>query len=79
MFLIWAVIGALIGVLAAQRRGFSPVVGIFGGMLLGGFAFLMFFTSDRRRKCAYCAEAIQPEATVCKHCGANLAAFSKSA
>lgn len=72
--LFWIVLGALIGVAAAQKKGFSIVVGIIGGMLLGPLAVLMFAVSgvasskDRQRKCPFCAEWIKPEATVCKHC-----------
>jgi phosphotransferase system glucose/maltose/N-acetylglucosamine-specific IIC component len=72
-FLFWALLGALIGISAAQRRGFSVVAGVIGGLLLGPFAFLMYFVSgvtrgDATRKCPYCAEWIKAEAKVCKHC-----------
>jgi hypothetical protein len=74
MFLLaWPLIGALIGVSAAQRRGFSVVGGVIGGLLLGPLAFLMYFVSgvsrgDEQVKCPHCAEWIKPEAKVCKHC-----------
>src|SRR5262245_39536668 len=46
MFMIfWALLGALIGVSAAQRRGFSVVAGILGGLFLGPLAFLMYWVS----------------------------------
>ncbi len=74
MIFAWPLIGALLGVLAAQKRGFSQVVGVLGGLLLGPLAFLMFFVSgvtrsDRHVRCPFCAEFIKAEATVCKHCG----------
>lgn len=77
--LFWAGLGALIGVAAAQRKGFSVVGGIIGGMLLGPLAILMFAVSgvssgDKSRKCPYCAEWVKPEATVCKHCHKDLPA-----
>lgn len=77
MILFWPLIGALIGVAAAQKRGFSTVVGVLGGLLLGPLAFLMFFVSgvskgDRQRKCPYCAEFVKVEAIVCKHCHKEL-------
>jgi len=84
MFLGWAVIGALIGVAAAQKRGFSTVGGVVGGLLLGPLAFLMFLVSgvsgsDRNRKCPFCAEFIKAEAVVCKHCGRALTATTTGA
>jgi len=79
MILVWPLVGALIGVLASQKRGFHLAVGILGGLLLGPLAFLMFFVSgitgkdDRMVKCPHCAEFIKAEAKVCKHCGRDVA------
>lgn len=73
MFLAWALLGALIGVAAAQKKGFSMVAGVLGGLLLGPLAFLMFFISgvggsDKNVKCPHCAEWVKAEAKICKHC-----------
>jgi hypothetical protein len=74
MVLFWMLIGAAIGVYAAQKKGFSTIGGVIGGLLLGPLAFLLFFVSgivssnEQQRKCPFCAEWIRPEATVCKHC-----------
>jgi hypothetical protein len=72
-FLFWAVVGALIGASAAQRRGFNTMAGAVSGLLLGPFAFALYFVSgvtraNESRKCPFCAEWIKSEATVCKHC-----------
>ena len=40
-----AIARPLIGVAAAQKKGFSIAAGILGGLLLGPLAFLMFFVS----------------------------------
>jgi hypothetical protein len=77
----WLLVGALVGYLASQRRGFSGVAGVLGGMLLGPLAFLMFFVSsvsrgDATRECPHCAERIKPQAKVCKHCGRDVSAPS---
>ena len=79
MLLIWTIFGALVGALAAQRKGFSMVLGILGGMLLGPLALLMLFVTgvgggDARRKCPFCAEWVKAEATICRHCHKGLTA-----
>lgn len=76
-FLFWALLGALIGIAAAQRKGFSVAGGVIGGLLLGPLAVLLFFVSgvtrgDQQRKCPHCAEWVKPEAKVCKHCHRDL-------
>jgi len=75
----WTILGALIGVLAAQVRGFNLLAGIVVGALLGPFAFLMFFASGVTREdasrvhCPHCDEKISPRATVCPHCQRDVA------
>lgn len=78
--LIWALLGALIGVAAAQRKGFSVAGGILGGLLLGPLAVLMFAVSgvskgDKKKKCPSCAEWIKLEAKVCPHCRRDVVAL----
>lgn len=76
--LFWMGLGALIGLTAAQRKGFSTVGGAIGGALLGPLAFLLFFVSglvsrgEAKKKCPHCAEWVQKEAKVCKHCGRDI-------
>ena len=81
--LFWPILGALIGVAAAQRKGFNLAGGILGGLLLGPLAVLMFFVSgvtrsDSRRKCPFCAEWIKEEAVVCPHCRRDLPNTSRA-
>ena len=71
LLLIWggtALFGALIGLRAADRKGFSPVSGFIGGALLGILAPLMFFVTSERRRCPHCREWVDPKATVCRAC-----------
>jgi hypothetical protein len=78
MFLAWALFGALIGVAAAQRKGFSMAGGIIGGLLLGPLAFLLFLVSGitgsdaNQKKCPHCAEWVKGDALICKHCKSPL-------
>ena len=77
-FLFWTLLGALLGVSASQKRGFSLAGGIIGGLLLGPLAFLLFFVSGitagdaDKRKCPFCAEWVNGEAVACKHCGRDI-------
>src|SRR5258706_10331175 len=79
MFIAWALFGALLGVAAAQKKGFSMAGGIIGGLLLGPLAFLLFFVSGvtkehTTKKCPHSAEIIKPAAPGCKHCGRDVLA-----
>lgn len=76
----WSLLGALIGVAAAQKKGFNMVGAVIGGLLLGPLAVLMFFVSGvtksdaNRKKCPFCAEFVKAEAIVCMHCKRDLPA-----
>jgi hypothetical protein len=77
MSLAWLIFGALIGLVAADRKGFNMVAGGAVGALLGPLALLMFFASGpKKRVCPFCAEKIEPAATVCKHCRRDLPAVA---
>ena len=78
MLLFWSLLGAFIGYLESQRRGFSPVGGVLGGIVLGPLAFLMFAVDgiatakEHSKPCPYCAERLKVEAVACKHCGRDI-------
>lgn len=76
-FIAWLLFGALIGVSAAQRRGFGTASGVIGGILLGPLAVLMYFVSSDRYKCPDCAEWINKGARVCPHCKTTLSTIAK--
>jgi hypothetical protein len=79
--LYWALLGLVIGVAAAQRKGWNLLAGAVGGALLGPLALLLFFVSgvtrgDQKKKCPHCAEWVQAAAKVCKHCGREAVALA---
>ena len=59
--LIWAGFGAVVGYLAAHRRGFSRVTGVVAGLALGPFVVALFYiplrisTTVHQQTCPYCA------------------------
>ena len=77
-FLLWPALGAVVGYVAAQRRGLSLVFGVLAGLMLGPLAFLLFlvpgFAMDavHPRRCPYCAGSVASDASVCHHCQAIL-------
>lgn len=84
LLLSWLLLGTLLGIAAAQKRGFSVVAGGLGGLLLGPLAFLMFWVSgvtrgDDSRRCPHCAEFVKVQATICKHCRQLLTADVQTA
>ena len=72
MFL--ALAGALVGFGASQSRGFSPVVGVIAGLVLGGLSPLLFLLGKPQgaKLCPHCAERVKAAARVCRHCGRSL-------
>ena len=77
-FLLWPALGALVGYVAAKRRGLSLVVGILAGLVLGPLAWVLFLVPGfalnavRQQRCPYCAGSLTPDARVCHHCQAIL-------
>ena len=79
-FLLWAGLGAVVGFIAAHRRGFSPVSGVVAGLMMGPLAGLLFVVPvpgsrpvQQPQKCPYCAGRVSSDTRVCHHCGAILA------
>ena len=76
--LLWSVLGAAIGHVAARRRGFSPAKGLVVGFLLGGLAFVLFLVPGtvvpdvQQRECPYCAHRVTADARICTNCSALL-------
>jgi len=73
LLLFWPALGALIGVAAAQRRGFSVVGGAIGGMLLGLLSPLLFLVSPTQKKCPSCDRWVSLAAKACPHCTREIA------
>jgi hypothetical protein len=64
IWLICGIIGAMIG----SKKG-AGGTGFCLGVLLGPIGILIaIFMKGSGRKCAYCMEFLNPQATVCAHC-----------
>jgi len=76
---IWLLCG-LLGVAAANARGWNVAVGFLAGVVLGPLSILLFFVdgvvkspepgADLTKRCGQCAEDVRPDAKVCRYCGA---------
>ncbi len=76
--LFWTGLGAVVGYVAAHRRGFSPAIGVIAGSVLGLLAVVLFVVpvgvshAEQQVKCPYCAGWVTSNARVCTHCSAIL-------
>ena len=81
-FVIFWLICGVIAAMIASSKGGSGCGGFFVGILLGPFGIIaalfmgddankrnMEISSGEKKKCPRCAELVQPDALVCKHCG----------
>ena len=68
----WMLFGALVGLSAANRKGFSPAAGVCQSGLPRILSPLMYLISAEKKKCPYCAEGIKKEASICPHCRKDL-------
>jgi len=77
---IGMLIGGLVGALIGRSRG-RLVDGLGWGIILGPIGWLIVALGPdvkiaqaamRMRKCPSCAELVQPDAKVCKHCGRDI-------
>jgi hypothetical protein len=77
VWLLWPVVGAVVGYFVSSRTGLSLAKCVASGLLLGPLnAFLLFapVEGDVRAsaRCSYCAQSVLTDARVCQHCGAIL-------
>ena len=76
--LFWAGIGAAIGYVAAERRGFPVTTGVVVGAALGLLAVGLFLVPvgvsrrSHQDTCPYCGDRVASTARVCTHCSAIL-------
>jgi uncharacterized membrane protein YeaQ/YmgE (transglycosylase-associated protein family) len=82
VFAVWLLIGVLFGLVASNvwsKKGGSSGAGFALGFFLGVIGLVIAFLatpstgpSGSLARCPFCAEGVQPEARVCKHCGRDL-------
>jgi uncharacterized membrane protein YeaQ/YmgE (transglycosylase-associated protein family) len=85
LVLFWFICGVIASAIADQR-GASAGLGFLAGLLLGPLGIILSFflesspteqavavASGQMLRCPHCAELVQPEALLCKHCRSRLA------
>lgn len=87
---IWVICGVF-GYMIADSRGGSGLMGALLGFMLGPIGVLCTFfmsgeqakagqqiESGAKKKCPRCAELVQPDALVCRHCGGEFEATTET-
>jgi hypothetical protein len=71
-------LGGIIGAVINAKKGWSPLVGFLGGVLLGPCLVWLFLIQRDNpeglglRKCPFCAEWVKKKASVCTFCNKEL-------
>jgi hypothetical protein len=91
LIVFWLICGGIAAMIASSKGG-SGGLGFVAGALLGplGIVVALFMGGDNaladkqvaageRKKCPRCAELVQPDAAVCKHCGHEFGAATAAA
>lgn len=81
LIIFWLICGGVAAMIASSKGG-NGCLGFIVGALLGplGIVAALFMGSEKAaadaklqsgtmKKCPRCAELVQPDALVCKHCG----------
>lgn len=74
-FVIWILVGGLVGYLCGRSRG-RETFGTILGIVLGPIGWLvMLCLKDGRPRCAECGGVIVAGARKCQHCGSGIEHF----
>ena len=81
-FVIFWILCGVVGAMIASSKGGNGLIGFLLGLFLGPIGVIISFfvgspagqvaksvASGLMKKCPRCAEAVLPDAQVCKHCG----------
>ncbi|NBW76012.1 MAG: zinc ribbon domain-containing protein [Sphingomonadaceae bacterium] len=81
-FVVFWILCGVLGAVIASSKGASGAIGFLLGLLFGPIGVIITFfmgseaaqvdkkvSNGTMKKCPRCAEAVLPDAHVCKHCG----------